>query len=224
MRLHSDEGIGTTVVLTLPVVAAVDSPPADALPPEPQTDAPQPAADTLSAPDDAPVVLVVEDDADTSDFIYQGHLEVGAVEPEPLHVEAGQTVQLLRKQLAVPLSQLAHAVVREAIGGALLRREVRGHDHGNLIHLERERGLVARVAGNDGAVRVHDDGLTPAELSDARGHGLHGAVVAARVVLVGMHVADGDVPDAKLARDGDHPLEKLALCVDYDYAAGRQAS
>lgn len=71
VRLHSDEGIGTTVVLTLPVVAAVDSPPADALPPEPQTDAPQPAADTLSAPDDAPVVLVVEDDADTSDFIYQ---------------------------------------------------------------------------------------------------------------------------------------------------------
>lgn len=71
VKLRSDEGAGTTVVLTLPVGVAADSLPVDTLSREEQAEHPQPAAGTPPLPDDAPVVLVVEDDADTADFIYQ---------------------------------------------------------------------------------------------------------------------------------------------------------
>lgn len=75
VKLQSEEGVGTTVILTLPV--AEPAQPA----PENGTNAEQPQATALPTPhkpetvlfppSDAPTVVVVEDNPDTADFIYQ---------------------------------------------------------------------------------------------------------------------------------------------------------
>ncbi len=64
---------------------------------------------------------------------------------------------------------------------------------GHGLQAQLERGLVARVAGDDDVVLIHDDRLTKAELANGGGHGRHGVIVAAGVVGEGWMVASGRI-------------------------------
>src|SRR5262245_37757433 len=55
----------------------------------------------------------------------------------------------------------------------------------HFVPSEFQRRLVTSVADDDDAVLVNHDRLTPAELAEGRGHGVHSGVVLTRVVLVG---------------------------------------
>jgi hypothetical protein len=59
------------------------------------------------------------------------------------------------------------------------------------LQAQLEGGLVAGVADDDDALLVHHDRLAEAERLDGGGHGVHGRVVQARVVLVRADRGDG---------------------------------
>ena len=72
VMLQSTDGGGTTVTVTLPgVEMPAPTVSADLQPSDPTPDEPHPADDEPPLPPDAPVVLAVEDDPDTADFIRQ---------------------------------------------------------------------------------------------------------------------------------------------------------
>jgi hypothetical protein len=75
-------------------------------------------------------------------------------------------------------------VVCQPICPALLVGEVTAVNHGDLLQPQLEGGLQPRVARDDLAVGLGEDGVAEPELLDARLDGWHCVVVAPGVVLV----------------------------------------
>jgi hypothetical protein len=66
------------------------------------------------------------------------------------------------------------AVVHQPLGLDLRLPEFRGHMDGHFLEAQLLRGQQPRVAGDDDVLRVHHNGLPPAELADGRGYFVHG--------------------------------------------------
>ena len=115
------------------------------------------------------------------------HRNVEARLLEPGHLD----LQLL----LVPLRDLRDLVVGDAQGLLLLLGEVLLDDAGNLLHAELLAGGEARVAFDDDMILVDEDRVMETELRDDLGERVDRALVDARVVLIGLQLAQFQVYD-----------------------------
>ena len=124
-------------------------------------------------------------------------LEFVRVEAEGSHVGAVllDREEFVAEELQVPFGQLGALVVRDPVGARLLGREVRRDDHRSRVEAEALRREEARVAGDDDVVLVDDDGVDEPVGLDRLHEEVDGALVDARVLLVGVDVLELEVLD-----------------------------
>ncbi len=84
-------------------------------------------------------------------------------------VERAEFLQFGSQQLLVPIRLFMAAVVHEPVRFDLGRRQVVGDVNRHLLQPQLLSRQKPRVAADDDAVFVNDDGLPPAKLLDARG-------------------------------------------------------
>ena len=126
------------------------------------------------------------------------------VESQQVHVETAspEFSQFDGQDGQIPLGQFAGFVVGDAIGPDLLGRQVGGHMHRHFVQAELLRRLPPRVAGDDHAVGIDDDGRAEAELLQAGRHGVHRLVVQPGIPVVRPNLVDA--PKYHVKRLGHH--------------------
>lgn len=128
-------------------------------------------------------------------------LQIKISETREIEIEARciEFLQLERNQLHIPSCFLGEAIVREDVGLALLRREVRELDHRYLDHLELGRGSESTVTCDHAVLSVGEDRVGESKLTDGGSDfGDLRLVVGARVASVGNEVADGSHHDVRV--------------------------
>ena len=107
-----------------------------------------------------------------------------SVEPEFLHVKRGNIRQLLRQLLSVPHRKLADLVICEAKRFDLFRRQVIGNHTRHLVQPETLCRFEPRVARDDHARFVDDDGNLEPKGFYAFGNWHNRRLVLARIIRV----------------------------------------
>ena len=107
--------------------------------------------------------------------------ETGQVEAD---IELLQFDELDHQAVLVPVGEPVGLIVSDPVCLDLGRRESNSNVDGDFFQSKLDGRLVAGVADNNLALLVHDNGLSPAELSDRPGDRVDSPVIAPRVVRV----------------------------------------